>query len=334
MDRSGRSIVQVGGMGWSGSGAVIDAMLDTGGIVSLKGKTISVGETCLFVKGPAPLRFLGAVPEAVGDGPTLAALWTAGRIGLSDSPFSSRLEAFIAAEHPLSASNRKTFLTLDDDQVRTLADAAAAAMAAASDPDERARRYVHWTRRGLAAVAAHHGLTVVLNNDPGIATVRDEHLVDPDTLMIGVVREPGDLFQDRRNGVNKEESAVRNLARALASALRRRREYRRIIDLARRDPTRVWLVTFERFVRDADHRAELLAAAGLPSDGFAPERFIATRSSRNIGLASRGLDRIARRVFTTICGRTYRAACELAVPERWRHPSPALASKDRQEHPR
>ena len=315
-----RPIVQVGGMGWSGSGAVIDAMLDTDAVVSVKGKTVSVGETCLFVKGPDPVRILTEELDAPVDGPTLAALWTAGRVGLEDSPSSARIAASLAATAPLSASNRKTFLTLGDTRVRELADAAAEDLANATDRDELERRYVRWTRRGLAEVGALHRRTVLMNNDPGVATVRPAHLVAPDTLLIAVVRGPGDLYQDRRNGVNREESVLRNLARALASALRRRAEYRRIARLARLNPTRVWIVTFERFVGDATHRRALLTSAGLPADDVTPVRFVAERSARNIGLASRGLDRIGRGLFVLVCGRAHRAAMRLAVPERWRHP--------------
>lgn len=68
-------IVHVGGLGWSGSGAILDALLDTDRFRSLKGKTTSVSESRLFSGRPTLPSAIAGMTALSGD--DVLALWTA-----------------------------------------------------------------------------------------------------------------------------------------------------------------------------------------------------------------------------------------------------------------
>ncbi len=67
-------IVHVGGLGWSGSGAILDALLDTDRFRSLKGKTTSVSESRLFSGRPTLPSAIAGMTALSGDNDATMAL--------------------------------------------------------------------------------------------------------------------------------------------------------------------------------------------------------------------------------------------------------------------
>ena len=93
--QASRRILHVMGFKYSGSSAVIDALVDQGGAVGISGGYPD--ETALFTQGrpQSPLNFFRAHSDFV-DGPGLLALITEGRVGLSESRFEKSIATFIA----------------------------------------------------------------------------------------------------------------------------------------------------------------------------------------------------------------------------------------------
>lgn len=325
------TILHVGGLGWSGSGAVLDALLDTGLFVSLKGKTTSVSESRLFSGRPPHPALVASTPGL--SGLDITALWTAGSRVVDRPALDPRIRRTLdrtAGQHRI---NHKVFRTVEAEALHAAAERTAALVAAATDGPGRAAAYRRGTYAAMRSLLGADGSHVLIDNDPGVTPVIAHHLdADDHVLFVAVIRDPGDQYVDRRAKIEGDESVPLNLLRTLRAAMHRRRELRALAALAERRPDRLFIVAFERFVREADYRELLLARlVGTPDANASesPPRFVPERSARNVGLRVDARDRIQHSLFRRACATAYGRAAAFATPAAWPSGGRAIGSSSR-----
>lgn len=312
-------IVHVGGLVRTGSGAVKDALLDTGDFLTLKGKSFAMSESRLFVGRPP-------IPSFVARAGTLTALdilalWTAGtRLpeGAVISPWTRRFISSTVRSHGV---NRKFLLKVGDAELRVAAEETAADVAKARSRTGRAEAYIIGTRRAIRRLLPLDGRMVLIDNDPAVSTQVTKHLrLDPHCIFIGVIRDLSDQFTDRRTGINTDHSRPFNLAYMTTSALLRRRYFDELADAVDAFPDRCLIVEFERFVTDATYRHQFLdavAPAGESREREGPVRFEAATSARNVRLKVPRRDRLQHAVYTRLLAGPYQRAKERSGPDVW-----------------
>ena len=318
------AILHVSGLGWSGSGAVLDLLLDADRFLSLKGKPQSVSESRLFSGRPAIPDLVANLPHLTGV--DLLALWTAGARSRPGATLSGPVQRFLDRTATSHAVNRKVFRTVPDDELIGAAHGAAAALTG-SRPSERTSVYLQQTYAAMRTLLGAVGRPLLIDNDPGITARIARHVdADPDVRFVAVVRDPCDQYVDRRAKAGSATPVPVDVARTLASAAVRRRELDTLARTAARRPGRVVVVTFERFVQDAAYRDALL---DLVLDGPLPggrtvseQRFVPSRSARNVGLSPDRRDRIAAALYRTACRSPHDRAARLAEPSRWERHEP------------
>jgi len=316
-------IVHVGGLGWSGSSAVLDALLDTDRFRSLKGKTAAVNESRLFSGRPTLPSVAAGIAMLQGD--DVLALWTAGtRVpdGATLAAPVRRLLSRSAGEHQI---NRKVLRTIDDEPLREAADATASLVRAAMGEDERAIAYLQGTYAALRSLLGGDGRHLLIDNDPGVTAKIDQHLLaDDQTIFVAVIRGPSDQYVDRRAQIEAHEPVALNALRMIRSARLRRHELEALTELAERRPERLLVVSFEDFVTNAKYRErffERLFGTSTISGNSSP-RFQPEHSVRNIGLAVRPKDRLPHEVFRRGCEGQHARAAAHAASSSW--PGPAI----------
>lgn len=321
-------IVHLGGFVRSGAAAVRDALLDTGAFLSVKGKSFAASESRLFSGGPSIPAFV-ATAEGLGPDDVLA-LWTAGTRVPEDARLSTATRRFLRTTATSHAINRKSFQKVGLTELRDAAAMVAAAVGASTDPASRSATYIRATYAALRTLLPTEGRAILLNNDPAATGIAARHLrLDPATLFIAVIRDPSNQYVDRRLGVEPDESRARNLLHTTASGLMRRRQLRAIADTAAEFPSRCLIVEFERFVREPDYRAHLLAVAVAGTTTRRPEgepRFAAERSVRNVGLAVPARDTLQHAVYTRLCAQPHATARARSGPDAWPDPAPDTAT--------
>lgn len=311
-------IVHVGGLGWSGSGAVLDALLDTDRFRSLKGKTTSVSESRLFSGRPSLPDAAARIPHPSTN--DVLALWTAGTRVPDDAPLSPSVRRLLGRRSGRHRINDKVLRTVDDAPLRDAASATAELVRDASGHKERATAYLRGTYAAMRSLLGGDGRHVLIDNDPGVTPAIARHLrADDRVAFLAVIRDPGDQYVDRRAKVESEEPVPINLLRTIRAARLRRRELGALATLAGQRPDRLMVVTFERFVRDAEHRDQLLGRLfGTPPVPTERERrFVPERSTRNVGLAVRPGDRLQHEVFRRACDSAHRRAAASADVRTW-----------------
>lgn len=312
-------ILHVSGLGWSGSGAVLDLLLDADRFLSLKGKPQSVSESRLFSGRPAIPDLVASIPNVTAA--DVLALWTAGARTGPDPNASEPVRRFLRRTATSHAVNRKVFRTVPDDELVETARSAAAELSGSS-PGERTRAYLRQTYAAMRTLLGAAGRPLLIDNDPGI-TARIVHHVDadPDVRFVTVIRDPTDQYIDRRAKAGARTPVPVDFARTLASAVVRRRELSLLAQAAALRPGRIIVVTFERFVRDAAYRDGLLdvvlGRAEAARMEFLAERFIPARSEGNIGLRADRRDRLALTAYRSACRSPHDRAARLAEPACW-----------------
>lgn len=317
-------IVHVGGLVRTGSGAVKDALLDTGEFLTLKGKSFAMSESRLFVGRPPIPSFVaraGALTSL-----DILALWTAGtRVpeGAVLSPWTRRFIRMTIRSHGV---NRKFLLKVGDAELRAAAAETAADVAKARSSTGRAEAYILGTRRAMRDLLPLDGRMVLIDNDPAVSTHVTKHLrLDPRSIFIGVIRGLSDQFTDRRTGINTDHSRPFNLTYMTTSALLRRRYFDELADAVDAFPDRCLIVEFERFVTEAGYRQRFLdavAPAGEPREREGPVRFDAAASARNVRLAVPKRDVLQHAVYTRLLAGSYQRAQVRSGPDVW----PAIAT--------
>ena len=312
-------ILHVSGLGWSGSGAVLDLLLDADRFLSLKGKPQSVSESRLFSGRPAIPDLIAGLPSVTGA--DVVALWTAGARGGPDPNVAGPVRRFLRRTAASHAVNRKVFRTVPDDALVEAARIAAEALSDAS-PDERTQTYLRQTYAAMRTLLGAAGRPLLIDNDPGSTPRLERHLeADPEVRFVTVVRDPADQYVDRRAKAGATTPVPVDVVRTLASAVVRRRELSTLADTAAARPGRILVVTFERFVQDASYRDALVevllgqAAGSVPR--IAEERFVPARSQTNIGLRADGRDLLALTAYRAACRRPHERAARLAEPSSW-----------------
>ena len=311
-------IVHVGGLGWSGSGAVLDALLDTDRFQSLKGKTGSVSESRLFSGRPAFPDAIGTLRGLSTD--DILGLWTAGARVPDPSALSPSVRRLLerpAGQHHI---NHKVLRTVDDAPLRNAAEATATLLRDAVGAEERATAYLRGTYAALRSLLGDAGRHILIDNDPGATPAVERHLrADDRVAFVTVIRDLRDQYVDRRAKVEMNESVPVNLLRTIRSGRLRRRELSALSALAARRRDRLFVVAFERFVLDADYRRQFLERllGGAPAASDREPRFLPEQSARNIGLAVRPGDRIQRAVFRRSSDRAHGLALSRSSAEEW-----------------
>lgn len=316
------TILHVSGLGWSGSGAVIDHLLDTDRFFGLKGKPRSVSESRLFSGRPS-------IPDLVATiGPLSAedvlALWTAGARVPSTARVSVPVHRFLRRTSASHAVNSKVFRTVGDDPLRAAAEEAATSVNGAGGAD-RTAAYIRATYAAMRSLLGSTGRPLLLDNDPGVTSRIAQHLAaDPDVRFVAVVRDPSDQYVDKRAKVDRDASIVENLARTLVSARLRRRELIALREAASTWPSRALAVRFERFVHESSYRAALrdvlLPDLRTSATPVPEERFIPERSAQNIGLTPAHRDRVTVAAYRRVCRRAHQQVAVIAVPDHWEPP--------------
>lgn len=312
-------IVHVGGLVQTGSGAIKDALLDTGRFLTLKGKSFAMSESRLFVGRPTIPSFVARAGGLTGN--DVLALWTAGTRLPSDAELSETTRRFLHRTAESHGVNRKFLLKVDDASLRAAAEETAQAIAGSRSPQDRADEYIVGTRRAIRTLLPLEGRMVLIDNDPAVSTHILHHLrLDPKSIFIGVIRNLSDQYIDRRNRINHSQSRPKNLAYVIASGMLRRRYFAEIVRAVQEFPDRCLIVEFESFVSDEGYRRTLLDAvlAGSdPQDRTSPARFDPERSVKNIGLELSRRDRVQHAVYGRMLDRPYRTARQHAGPDWW-----------------
>lgn len=300
------SVLHVSGLGWSGSGAVLDALLDADQFLSLKGKTQSVSESRLFSGSPAIPDLVVRLPSL--SAPDLLALWTAGQRVHAGTRLSREVRRFLHRTTASHGVNGKVFSTVPDDALHRAAEVATARIVATTPGSARLTTYLAATYEAMRTLLGGSGRPLLIDNDPGITPRISEHLrADADVRFVTVIRSPSDQYVDKRAKADATSPVVLNLTRTALSGLRRRRDLQALAATAAAWPDRVIVVPFERFVTDDAYRARLLdrtvPGRRTPEDTVAAEgpRFVATRSARNVGLRPASRDRVAHASYVRLC---------------------------------
>ena len=312
-------ILHVSGLGWSGSGAVLDLLLDADHFLSLKGKPQSVSESRLFSGRSAIPDVVASLPRVTGV--DVLALWTAGARSGPDADTSGPVRRFLKRTASSHAVNRKVFRTVPDAELFDAAEAAAAALSD-SAPNDRSSVYLQQTYTAMRVLLGSAGRPLLIDNDPGISARIMRHLdADPEVRFVTVVRDPADQYVDRRAKAGAGSPVPVDVARTLASAVIRRRELTMLARAAAARPGRVFVVAFERFVHDATYRDALLdvllGRAGSLGTAIPTERFIPERSQGNVGLRADRRDRLALSAYRAICSSPHARTASLAEPPSW-----------------
>lgn len=312
-------IVHVGGLVQTGSGAIKDALLDSGCFLTLKGKSFAMSESRLFVGRPTIPSFVARAGRLTGD--DVLALWTAGTRLPEDAAIGVATRRFLRRTRRSHGVNRKFLLKVDDVPLRSAAEDTAQAIAAARTRQERSDAYILGTRRAIRALLPLDGRMVLIDNDPAVSTHIRRHLrLDPQSIFVGVMRNLSDQYIDRRNRINHDQTRLRNVVYVIASGLLRRRYFAELIRAAREFPERCLIVEFEPFVSDSDYREAFFAsvlAGSEPRDREGPVRFAAEHSVTNIGLELPKGDRLQHAIYTRMLDRAYMKAQQLAGPDAW-----------------
>lgn len=312
-------IVHVGGLGWSGSGAILDALLDTDRFVSLKGKPASVSESRLFSGRPDFPTLVSRMSDL--SAADVVALWTAGSRTVDRTGPCPRVRQALVSATDVHRINHKVFRTVGDDELRTAADLTAGLVRSATGPAGRASAYLRGTYAAMRSLLGRQGRHVLIDNDPGATPAIAQHLqADERVAFVAVVRDPGDQYVDRRAKAEPGEPVPLNVLRTLRSAVLRRKELSTLADLAAGRPDRLLVVAFERFVRDAGYREqffERLLGRTSAAEAGRPRLFVADNSVRNIGLTASSEDRLQHATFQRLCTPSHRRVSTHAEPTAW-----------------
>lgn len=311
-------VVHVGGLVRTGSGAVKDALLDTGWFTTLKGKSSTLTESRLFVGERTIPDFVRDAGE-IG-GADVLALWTAGTRQPDGARISDATARFLERTSRTHAVNHKAFLRVEDTPLREAAQAVAERIARATEGVARAEAYISGTYAAIRSLLPSGDQMVLIDNDPAVTEHLLTHLrLDERIVFVGVIRDLSDQFVDRRTGIVPHHSRPKNLAYMTISALRRRPRFRVLETAAKEFPDRCIIVEFEPFVTDPAYRERFRAAVSraphrLPGDRA---RLDPERSATNIGLPVPRGDALQHAAFTRLLDRDYRAARRRSGPEVW-----------------
>lgn len=319
-------IVHVAGLGWSGSGAVLDALLDTDRFISLKGSPNGVSESRLFSgrpRLPRSIRRLRRLSAA-----DMLALWTAGT-RVAPVKTSRRTRRIVTRTSRSHAINRKVFAKVDEGRLWSAAERAAAQIHHTRSHSARSAAYIIATYSAMRELLGGEDRMLLIDNDPGVTNALDSHLdADDHVAFIAVIRDPRDQYTDKRTKVHPNDPVPLNILRTIGSALRRRRELSALLRSEARGSGRLLVVAFEQFVSETAYREQLIGRiiGQVPAEQAASDlRFRPEDSMRNVGLAGSRRDAIAQRIFAALCAAPHRKALELATPERW--PAPGLGAR-------
>jgi hypothetical protein len=260
-------------------------------------------------------------------GDDVLALWTARERVPEGAVLAAPVRRLLERSPEQHGINHKVFRVVEDAPLRAAAEATARLLNDAPGSDERVAAYLRGTYAALRSLLGGDGRHLLIDNDPGVTAAIGQHLAaDAHTTFIAVIRDPSDQYIDRRAKAESSEPVAVNILRTARSARQRRRELDALAALAARRPERLLVVTFERFVKDAEYRERFFARLlGTPAPAeSATNRFVPERSARNVGLAVRPKDRIQRTLFLRACEPSYRRAAASADGEAW----PELAIND------
>lgn len=282
------------GFGWSGSGAVYDAIRGDERLCEFPGVRPDpiipddATSEMTFIQSPSGLGRIWQ--EARRDGIVSGeSLWDLFRLHVAGGCYAGYPEykSVNAARHQLAYFG-VDYVSIFRDFFERLGDGFL-------DVDELRGLLEKTTEALCVMLAGRTGGQYVLFNNAVFG--RDPDILDifSNIRAIAVERDPRDVYADRkRNDPNHWRTPEQFLA-FYQSGLRRYREY---VDNGGRHAHRMRLVSFERFVRDADYRDEVIRwALDGESSPSASEAFRPEQSQQNIGIHVDVLEPEEARVF-------------------------------------
>lgn len=283
------------GMGWSGSSAIIDAMVDQ---INVKG--INNGyptETSLFGKKSCPLNYLNKFTQSNRlDKQGLLATLTRGTRGLESSIYKKELIPWFNRldKREIMELNNENFSILRDGDIYNIFDNILGSNAT-YEVDHIYEKYYYLLASLLRETKLKQKSNLVLNNDPSLSGYMKINKMLPEEYKsenIVVHRNMYDMLNDyvsRLSGtskINKKKLILRQSKKKL--------RYGHYINS---NSSKFFTVKFEKFIESYEYRNKLLKIFNAKYNEEDEELFIPKDSIKNINMDLKSLSTIDRLII-------------------------------------